>query len=467
MAEGAHGHDVCNRCYRKLPVEDFMRTRRNQVVLAKYRMCNFCHIRAERRAVQAVPEEGESDEEFEGEESSKSRNLECEYVHLVEEMRDLFEEEESSRGTVIAYCKVTLQEEILKEVLRSENEKVVDQWIRNIPLADLETGSGYYWVLRNVKRSNDSSKFSTTLACSSRSDLGLTRRTARANQPYERRPEKKRKIDRYDCRGVVNVKVCIEKKEMELTLTHLCPHPKPEYKGDAVPDAELRRIEEMAGTNIRRGDVYRMLCLEGLIDPERIRRAHVNFWMAEKLAKLYVRNADNQLLSSKQLIESSQFQSKGFEVVFYEDTATLAAISFVTPFWCRVSSVKEIVIDSTFKTNSLRFELFCISANFGGVVHNVVHDWTGEEFQTEADIGHPEPTNDTDDYLQKFKEKWLKLVQNTEYLVEKEHDNEKFIEAVDKALYSFDRAIGQCMTALRSGRQQQTWAKTGPSMWLR
>ncbi|KAL3691892.1 hypothetical protein R1sor_005543 [Riccia sorocarpa] len=90
-------------------------------------MCNFCHIRIERRAVQAVADEGESDEEFEEDESSKSRNLECEYVHLVEEMRDLFEEEESSHGTVIAYCKVTLQEEILREVLRSENEKVVDR----------------------------------------------------------------------------------------------------------------------------------------------------------------------------------------------------------------------------------------------------------------------------------------------------------------------------------------------------
>ncbi|KAL3699531.1 hypothetical protein R1sor_017553 [Riccia sorocarpa] len=94
-------------------------------------------------------------------------------------------------------------------------------------------------------------------------------------------------------------------------IDHLCPHPKSEYKGDAVPDAALCRIEEMAGTKIRKGDVYRMLCVEGLIDPERIRRAQVNLWMAEKLAKLYVRNADNQLLSSKQLIESSEFQSKG------------------------------------------------------------------------------------------------------------------------------------------------------------
>ncbi|KAL3695597.1 hypothetical protein R1sor_009673 [Riccia sorocarpa] len=106
--------------------------------------------------------------------------------------------EKSSRGTVIAYCKVMLQEEILRKVSRSENEKVV---------------------------------------------------------------------------GVVNVKVCIEKKEIEYTLTHICPHPKPENKRDAISKAALRRIEEMANTNIRIGDVYQMFCLDGLIDPDRIRGA--------------------------------------------------------------------------------------------------------------------------------------------------------------------------------------------------
>ncbi|KAL3693326.1 hypothetical protein R1sor_006977 [Riccia sorocarpa] len=123
MAEAGEGHDVCNRGYWKLPVEDFMRTRRNQVVLAKYRMCNFCHRRIERRAVQAVAEEGEGDEEFEEDAASKSRNVECEYVHLVEEIRDLFEEDESSRGSVVGYCKVKLPDEILGEVVRSESEK--------------------------------------------------------------------------------------------------------------------------------------------------------------------------------------------------------------------------------------------------------------------------------------------------------------------------------------------------------
>ncbi|KAL3698938.1 hypothetical protein R1sor_016960 [Riccia sorocarpa] len=450
-------------------------------------MCNSCHIRIERRAVQAVPEEGESDEEFEEDESSKSRNLECEYVHLVEEMKDLFEEEESSCGTVIAYCKVTLQEEILREVLRSENEKVV---------------------------------------------------------------------------GVVNVKVCIKKKKMELMLTHLCPHPKPEYKGDAVPEAALRRIEEMACTNIRRGDVYRMLCLEGLLDSERIRRAHVNFWMAEKLAKLsgkdrvrkeMLKRWERGLKPIFAVTDKDMGQIGGIEGTFpntyvqmclwnaqravelriqlldspirpYDAAAAHAVHNFIDETWipesllqrghiCPVDNKKSVLgmFSRHYDMNPLvhRRDGFYLSADdlykkackeayewckskdlvhFWGylwnqcycpkkwrrfsrsakpllcfsrttniaeshwrllkynykyecnrprldklAVDNVVHDWTGEEFEA---IDDPPDTADvTDDYLEKFKEKWLK-------------------------------AIGQCMTALRSGRQQQTWAKTGPSMWL-
>ncbi|KAL3699997.1 hypothetical protein R1sor_018019 [Riccia sorocarpa] len=173
------------------------------------------------------------------------------------------------------------------------------------------------------------------------------------------------------------MKVCIEKKEMKLTLTHVCPHPKPEYKGDAVPDAALRRIEEMAGTNIRRA------------------------------CEVVRRNADNQLLSSKQLIESSEFQSKGFEVVFYEDTATLAAISFVTPFWCRVSSVKEIVIDSTFKTNSLRFELFCISANVGGVGMPLCYLLYSKHRLTQPTGGSREPMFGKDRVRKEMLKRWF------------------------------------------------------------
>ncbi|KAL2632245.1 hypothetical protein R1flu_016931 [Riccia fluitans] len=60
-------------------------------------------------------------------------------------------------------------------------------------------------------------------------------------------------------------------------------------------------------------------------------------------------------------------RSKDLEVVLYEDTKYLAAIAFVIPFWCRVEAMHEIVIDSTFKTNALRFELFAMSTNIGGM----------------------------------------------------------------------------------------------------
>ncbi|KAL2641595.1 hypothetical protein R1flu_009182 [Riccia fluitans] len=408
-------------------------------------MCNFCHKQIEKRAAEAAEEDGEGEEQ-EGEDDVERRlspNVECEYVHLVEEIRDLFEEEESSRGIMVAYCKVRLHDDILREVSNSEDEKSV---------------------------------------------------------------------------GVLNIKVCMENKEMELTLNHLLPHPKPEYKGDSVLEAALHRIEEMANTNIRRGDVYNMLCLEGLIDPEQIRRAQVNFWMAEKLDKLYVRNADNQLLSSKLLIESFEFQLKGFEEkglksIFavtdkdvgqiggleetfpktyvqmclwhaqravelriqlldspihpYDAVEAHAIDDFINETWvpgsllqrghiCPVELKKPVIgmfnrhydlsplvpdRDGQYGSSKLLCKRACMEA----------YEWCRNGI---ADNTDPDNAADgPDDYLRMFKEKWARLVQNTEYLVEKEHDNQKFIEALDKALYTFDMAIGQCMTALRSGQE--------------
>ncbi|KAL3677435.1 hypothetical protein R1sor_027383 [Riccia sorocarpa] len=361
---------------------------------------------------------------------------------------------------------------------------------------------------------------------------------------------KKQKIDRYDYRGVVNVKVCIAKKEMELTLTHLCPHPKPEYMGEAVPEAALRRIEEIAGTNIRRDDVYRMLCLEGLIDLDRIRRAQVNFWMAEKLAKLVSqptagsrepKSGKDRVLKKMLKLWFLTLRERGLKPIFAVTNKDVGQIggtnetfpntyvqmclwhgqravelriqlldSPIRPYDAAVAHVVHNFIDETWTPDSLlqrghicpvdnKKSVLCMFSmhydmsplrevvdaeldpwrNFTTstplvhdwtgdefqAVDNVVHDWIGEEFQAIDDL--PYTADVKYDYLQVFKEKWLKLVQNTEYLIEKEHDNHKFIEAVDKALYSFYKAIGQCMTALRSGRQQQTWAKTGLSMWLR
>ncbi|KAL3701881.1 hypothetical protein R1sor_019903 [Riccia sorocarpa] len=60
-----------------------------------------------------------------------------------------------------------------------------------------------------------------------------------------------------------------------------------------------------------------------------------------------------------------EMQAKGFEIIVYEDNHTFQAIVFTTPFWMHVDAMKEIVTDSTFKTDTMRFEFFGIIANLG------------------------------------------------------------------------------------------------------
>ncbi|KAL2631492.1 hypothetical protein R1flu_016178 [Riccia fluitans] len=82
--------------------------------------------------------------------------------------------------------------------------------------------------------------------------------------------------------------------------------------------------------------------------------AKVNFWIFELLGRAYVRDVNNQLHSTKLVLEEPSMRSKDLEVILYVDTEYLATIAFVTPFWCRVEAMHKIVIDSTFKMNALR-----------------------------------------------------------------------------------------------------------------
>ena|SRR5437868_7908073 len=60
--------------------------------------------------------------------------------------------------------------------------------------------------------------------------------------------------------------------------------------------------------------------------------------------------------------------ARGFEILTYYDNNFIRALGFTTPLLNRigVENINEIVIDSTFKTNQEKFELFVVNANCGG-----------------------------------------------------------------------------------------------------
>ncbi|CAG8816304.1 13433_t:CDS:2, partial [Cetraspora pellucida] len=67
-------------------------------------------------------------------------------------------------------------------------------------------------------------------------------------------------------------------------------------------------------------------------------------------------------------LEQPKFIEKGFKVLTYLENDFVRVLGFLTPLFKHVDikNATEIVIDSTFKTNKERFELFVINLNCGG-----------------------------------------------------------------------------------------------------
>ncbi|CAG8601424.1 13678_t:CDS:2, partial [Cetraspora pellucida] len=75
----------------------------------------------------------------------------------------------------------------------------------------------------------------------------------------------------------------------------------------------------------------------------------------------------NQLLSSKTYLEQPETVARGFRIITYFDNNFVRALGFVTLLFDQINAenINEIVVDSTFKTNQERFELFVVNANCG------------------------------------------------------------------------------------------------------
>mgnify|MGYP006951232072 CR=1 FL=1 len=79
-------------------------------------------------------------------------------------------------------------------------------------------------------------------------------------------------------------------------------------------------------------------------------------------AQQYLTDASNQLLSP---LNQSELVDEGYKVVLYLENDFVHALGFLTPFngYVQKEDINEIVIDSTFKTNQEKFELFVVLIN--------------------------------------------------------------------------------------------------------
>jgi hypothetical protein len=237
--------------------------------------------------------------------------------------------------------------------------------LANILLLPFELGTGYYWEVRqiylNIKNKKLTGCATVYLGCTQREDRKWKRPE---NLPVKRRSEARSQITRYACIGRIILTIDLQQQCVLVQCNHQLAHEHPQYKQVEFPMVAKEWIKNNVKYNLQNPEFYRRLQQYKLIDAQIHTKEQVYYWATVFSKQTYVFNPVNQLLSAKEYLEKQQ----GYKIIYYLENDFIRALGFTTPLLnsIGIESLKEIIVDSTFKTNQERFELFVVNANCGG-----------------------------------------------------------------------------------------------------
>ncbi|KAL3695619.1 hypothetical protein R1sor_009695 [Riccia sorocarpa] len=350
----------CRHCNKSLPIEEFSKRQRRTNVTKVHLECNVCFSsRQTTRLYEPVPDT--PNEEL----VVKT----CTYEQLSHMALVAFLEAAIEEVAIYQHWVMDCSEEYMEALTSwegSENPRICfKKWVDEVVRPEVEAGSGLYWELRTWGRSAyRPNEFGATMRCVSRQDRVCVKQPNSAGN--RRTSEKRRAIERFRCQGELRITLDTSTAMCLVTCIHLEDHERPCWRDSKFPREALEFLDIVTEAGMMTADVYCLLQLQDHIDPLHIIRAQVNYWVAEIESWRYGVGEPDQLKSSKDFIERPENHAKGFELILYEETDDFEVFSFLTPFWRYVSTVKEVLTDSTFKTNDMRFEMFALIGNLGG-----------------------------------------------------------------------------------------------------
>lgn len=282
-----------------------------------------------------------------------------------------FEEERISNEPVKFSFEIEL-DSAFSEILQLDQQSTTDlkafekrfQEVAEILIVPIEAGSGYYWETRkiylNTKKKELTGHAVVYLGCTQRSDRAFQRPE---DQEIKRRSESRIPISRYECSGSIKLYIHPDEKRVIVQVDHKVAHQHPDYKRIEFPIKAKEWIKNNIALNMKNAEVYQRLTRETIIDPKIHTKEQVYYWTSVYKKEIYMMNKENQLLSAKKFLEQSDFK-----ILCYLENEFVRAMGFLTSLIKHVNleSITEIVVDSTFKTNQERFELFAVNANCGG-----------------------------------------------------------------------------------------------------
>jgi hypothetical protein len=284
------------------------------------------------------------------------------------------------------------------------------QQLTEILVLPLEAGSKYYWEIRKLCLNSRKKQFSgcatAYLQCTSRDDRSCQRPE---NKPVKRRSEIRVPIKRFPCAGKISVIMDPQQQKAIMEGEHLCAHEHPIHHRVEFPKVAKEWIQKNHKYHLKSTELYRRLIDDLLIVPEVHTKSQVYYWASVYSKETYIMKQDNQLESAKSYIEQPRIATKGFKLLYYLDNDFVRALGFMTTLCSKVgiANINEIIVDSTFKTNQERFELFAVNANCGGYGMPIAYLYLATSDGTEA--ARHDPKNQVNTRVQALREFFTSL----------------------------------------------------------
>ncbi|CAB4494059.1 unnamed protein product [Rhizophagus irregularis] len=248
---------------------------------------------------------------------------------------------ENKENGVLFSCILIMENELLKEEPCNISKQVAKL---------VEQADGYYYIYKEHYLSKKSDGIYTYwYYCSQCQQLA---KKPRKNEDLNKQRDREY-IKRFDCNGLITISINMNTFLVTIHLKHDILHKRPERY--AVSDTIKEKIKQYI--NFTPKDIFRQLEQE---NPD-LTQKQVHAWWANFIKQEYIRDKNNQLKSAKLLLEEYNY-----EIILVNIEGEINYLGFITPFFELLSTNKEIVVDATYKTNALGFELYSVIGQSDG-----------------------------------------------------------------------------------------------------
>ncbi|EXX62214.1 hypothetical protein RirG_163850 [Rhizophagus irregularis DAOM 197198w] len=208
---------------------------------------------------------------------------------------------------------------------------------------------GYYYIFNCDYQSKKKEPISSFwYKCSQNSDL--TKRARKIENLSKQRD--KLPITRYDCNGILKIAIDINSKTADIQLYHDLIHDRPERI------SVNQEIRNFIGDRLHQTPAEIFSQLE--INNPNLTQKQCHYWWTILIKKQYQKDLD-QLKSSLLLLEESNK-----EIIMQNIVGNVKYLAFIMPFFNKLIHNQEILIDATYKTNALNFELYAVIGQIDG-----------------------------------------------------------------------------------------------------